>query len=542
MIPMLGQTLSTNKIWKVAERTHANLIDQLLSNRGIETVEEKEKFFNPQISDYQKLVDIPNISIAMKRIKKAIEEKELIVVYGDYDVDGITASTIMYRGLTSLGARIIPYIPHREKEGYGMSKIGLEQVRDMGASLIITVDNGIVAIDQAKYVKELGIDLIITDHHLALEDGRLPEALTLVHSTEMCGAAVAWCLLQKELPEKLRDELLQFAAIATVADMIPLTGLGRAFVAEGLRIINKTKNPGLLALFREAKLELGKITARDFGHAIGPRLNAIGRLEHAIDAVRLLCTENEKRARELARLLQETNDKRKDFTTIAVDEALLLIKKNGEKKIHIVHSNTFLPGVIGLIAARICQETSRPSIAISVGETISKGSARSIDGVNIAETIRSCSDILVDVGGHKGAAGFSILKENIPQFIERMELLLAELPDVVEQITEIDAEVERKQLTKGLVREINKMEPFGFHNPQPVLALRSVRISDLRTLSEGKHLKFKADGIDAIAFGKGDMMHVLNQGDLIDVAFYLDINVFRGQENLQLMVQDIKVS
>lgn len=533
--------VSMPKVWKVAERIKEDLIDQLLSNRGINTPEEKEKFYNPKVSDYQKLVEIPNISIAMKRIKKAIEDQELIVVYGDYDVDGITASTIMYRGLTSLGAKIIPYIPHREKEGYGMSQIGLDNVRALGANLVITVDNGIVAIDQAQYVKELGMDLIITDHHLTNADGRLPEALTIVHSTEMCGAAVAWCLLQKELSDKMSDELLQFAAIAEVADMIPLTGLGRAFVTEGLKVINKTQNPGLLALFREAKLEQGKITARDFGHAIGPRLNAIGRLEHAIDAVRLLCTENEKRARDLARLLQETNDKRKDFTTIAVDEALVTIKKNGDKKIHIVHSETFLPGVIGLIAARICQETSKPAIAISVGEKISKGSARSIDGVNIAETIRACSDILVDVGGHKGAAGFSITKENIPLFIERMEKLLIDLPEDVEQILEIDAEVEKKELKKSLVRQLQKFEPCGHQNPQPLFVGRGFQISDMRTLSEGKHLKFKADGIDAIAFGKGEMLNVLEQGMFIDIAFYLELNIFRGQENLQLMVKDIRV-
>ncbi len=314
------------------------------------------------------------------------------------------------------------------------------------------------------------------------------------------------------------------------------------FVTEELKIINRTKNPGLLALFKEAKLELGKITARDFGHAIGPRLNAIGRLEHAIDAVRLLCTENEQAAKRLARLLQETNDKRKDFTTLAVDEALISIKKNSEKKIHIVHSETFLPGVIGLIAARICQETNKPAIAISVGTDISKGSARSIEGVNIAETIRLCSDILVDVGGHKGAAGFSILKENIPLFIERMEKLLVDLPMDIEQFIEIDAEVERKKLTKGLVREINKFEPFGHYNPQPILAIRSSQISDLRTLSEGKHLKFKADGVDAIAFGMGEMINVLEQGALVDIAFCLDINEFRGQENLQLMVKDLKKS
>ena len=531
-----------SKVWKVAERKFENLIDQLLYNRGITTEILKEQFFTPRIDHYKHITEIPNIPVAIKRIKKAIAEQELIVVYGDYDVDGITAATILYRGLSSIGAKIIPYIPHREKEGYGLSKIGLDNVRDLGAGLVITVDNGIVAIEQAHYAKELGLELIITDHHLAHTDGRLPEAFTIVHSTEMCGAAVGWCLIEGELSEKMREDLLQFVAIATVADMIPLTGLGRAFVTEGLRVLNKTKNPGMLALLREAKIALGSIGAYEIGHGIGPRLNAIGRLEHAIDAVRLLCTENEKRAKELAKLLQETNDKRKDFTTLAVEEALETIKKQGEKKIHIVYSENFLPGVIGLIAARICQETRKPAIAISVGEVVSKGSARSVDGVNIAEVIRECADILVDVGGHKGAAGFSILGENIPLFVERLEKQLELLPDEVEEVIEIEAEIDKRELKKTLVKEIEKFAPFGHHNIKPILAGRNFLLSDIRTLSEGKHLKFKADGIDCIGFGMGEMSMILTEGMSVDIAFCLEINEFRGQSNLQLMVKDIEPS
>ncbi len=445
------------------------------------------------------------------------------------------------KGLTSIGAKVLPYIPHREKEGYGLSKLGLEFARDSGATLVITVDNGIVALEQAKFAKDIGLDLIITDHHLPIE-GKLPEALTIVHSTQMCGAAVAWCLIRDEISQTLCDELLQFVGIATVADMIPLTGLGRAFVVEGLKVLNKTKNPGLLALFREAKIEAGKIGSFEIGHAIGPRLNAIGRLEHAIDALRLLCTENEKRAKELAKLLQETNIRRQEFTTLAVEEALIAIKKNGSKKIHIVYSQNWLPGVIGLIAARVCQETGKPAIAISMGETMAKGSARSVDGVNIAEVIRECSDILNDVGGHKGAAGFSLLNEQIGKFKNRMEKLMETLPEEIEQILEIDAEIEKKQLTKSLVKELEKFGPFGHQNPQPTFAVRAFRITDIRTLSEGKHLKFKAEGIDCIAFGMGSMSQILAQGQLVDLAFYLEINKFNGSEKLQLKIRDLKIS
>lgn len=530
------------KVWKVAEKKSDNLTEQLLINRGIVTEKEKEQFFDPKIEHYSTLINLKNIPKAIKRIKEAIKNHEQMVVYGDYDVDGITASTILYKGLSSLGAKIIPYIPHREKEGYGMSKVGLDYIRDSGATLVITVDNGIVALEQANYAKEIGLDLIITDHHLALESGVLPEALTIVHSTGMCGAAVAWCLIQEEISKSLREELLQFVAIATIADMIPLTGLGRAFVVEGLKVLNRTKNPGLLALFRESNLDVGKIGSYEIGHAIGPRLNAIGRLEHAIDAVRLLCTDNEQRARELARVLQEANEKRKEFTTTAVDEALLSVKNGDPKKIYIVHSDKFIPGVIGLIAARICQDTNRPAIAISVGETVSKGSARSIDGVNIAEVIRECADILVDVGGHHGAAGFSILKEHIPDFVTRIEKLMERLPDEIEQVIEIEAEVEKKKLSKSLVREIEKFAPFGHHNQQPLLCANNFLISEIRTLSEGKHLKFKADGIDCIAFGMGEWSKILRDGQFVNIAFYAEINKFRDYENLQLRIKDLILS
>ncbi len=531
-----------SKVWKVLERKKSDLVEQLLLNRGIKNEKERELFLDPKIIDYQKLIELPHISIAMKRIYKAIEKDELIVVYGDYDVDGITASAILYKGLSALGAKVLPYIPHREKEGYGLSTQGLDHAKALGAGLVITVDNGIVALKQAKYAKEIGLDLIITDHHLPLEGGQLPEALTIVHSTNMCGAGVAWCLIQEGLSKSLREELLQFVAIATVADMIPLTGLGRAFVVEGLRVLNKTKNPGLLALFRESKIELGKIGSYEIGHAISPRLNAIGRLEHAIEALRLICTDNEKRARELARLLQETNIKRQDFTTIAVEEALVMIAERGNKKIHIVYSENFLPGVIGLIAARITQETGRPSIAMAINEKGVKGSARSVDGINIAEIIRECSDLLIDVGGHKGAAGFSLEKKQIPQFVKRMEELMISSPDEIEQVLEIEAEIEKKELKKSLVKEIDKLGPFGFQNPQPLLCGRSFMISDIRTLSDGKHLKFKSDGIDCIAFGMGNLAQILNHGQLVDLAFYLEINEFRGAANLQLKVRDIQPS
>jgi single-stranded-DNA-specific exonuclease len=527
-----------SKVWKVRPQQSDDLITQLLFNRGIKTEKEKQAFFNSKLEDFAKDLEIPGIKKAFERIEKAINTSEQIIVYGDYDVDGITASAILYKSLSSLGAKVLPYIPHREKEGYGLAKTGLEFARDSGATLVITVDNGIVALEQAKYAKELGLDLIITDHHLPLDEK--PDCLAVVHSTKMCGAGVAWCLIKNYIKKDLADELLELVAIATVADMIPLTDLGRVFVREGLKRLNHTKNLGLLSLFLECKIEAGNIDSYTIGHIISPRLNAIGRLEHAIDALRLLCTKDSLKARKLANLLCEANLKRQALTTTALDQAKLKI--DHKKKIHIIQSEEWIPGIIGLIAGRVCEEYSRPAIAISVGGSVSKGSARSVDGINIVEVIRSCSDLLIDIGGHKGAAGFSLLNENLIPFQEKMEQVIEEYAVLeVEPTIEIEAEIEVKKLTKNLTKELEKFQPFGFQNPFPILATNNMKVSDIRTVGSGKHLKFKAEGLDCIAFGMGDWEKLLRTGQLVNLAYYIEINKFNGQENLQLKVRDIKI-
>ncbi len=533
-------SIMPSKVWKVLPQQSDDLITQLLINRGLKNKEDIEKFFNPKLEDFKKEIDIPNISKAQARIKKAIENQELIVVFGDYDVDGICASAILYKALTILGAKVLPYIPHREKEGYGLSKLGLEFARDSGASVVITVDNGIVAIEQAKFAKEIGLDLIITDHHIPLDEK--PDAFTIVHSTLMCGAGVAWCLIQELISEELRKDLLQFVAVATICDMIPLQGLARAFVKEGIKSLNRSKNLGFINLSLECSIDLTKAGSYEIGHILGPRLNAIGRLEHAIDALRLLCTKDPIKARTLAKLLCDTNSKRQRLTEQGIEEAKLLVGENSSKKIHVLSSSEWSPGIIGLIAARVTEEYYRPAIAMSVGELYAKGSARSIDGINIVEVIRQCSDILIDVGGHKGAAGFSIAVEQIEVFKQRIEKLMDDQPDEIERVLEIEAEVPVKSLTKTLVKELEKFAPFGFQNQRPVFATRLMRISDIRTLSEGKHLKFRADGIDSIAFGMGDIADLVKSAELIDLAYYLEINEFRGEQNLQLKVKDIRLN
>lgn len=522
--------------WKILPKKSDDLVEQLLINRDIKTAKDKEQFFHPTIKDFDSDLKIPGTPKATKRILQAIEKEELIVIFGDYDVDGICASAILYKALTSIGAKVLPYIPHREKEGYGLSKLGLEFARDSGASLVITVDNGIVAVEQAKFAKEIGLDLIITDHHVPGKEK--PDAFEIVHSTKMCGAAVSWCLIKDLVKKELVMELLQFAAIATVCDLLPLVGLGRAFVFEGLQILNKTTNLGLLALVNECGISPRDIGSFEIGYMIGPRLNAMGRLEHAIDSLRLLCTKDPLKARKLAQLLCETNASRQKMTTEAFEQAKLLVDEG--QRIHVLASKDWSAGIIGLVAGKISEGYNRPTVAISIGEEISKGSARSIDGINIVELIRQHADILIDVGGHPGAAGFSLLSKHIEIFKKRLEKQKIVLPEE-ERVLEIDAEVTGKHLTKSLVDELQKFEPFGLDNRRPVFATRGMRISDIRTVGEGKHLKGRADGLDFIAFGMGEWMNLLKSGQLIDLAYHLELDTYNGNNKLQLKIKDIKI-
>ncbi|MEK7616674.1 MAG: single-stranded-DNA-specific exonuclease RecJ [Patescibacteria group bacterium] len=521
--------------WKILPKENADLVEQLLINRGLKTSQAKEQFFNPKISNYEKDLNIPGIEKAKVRILEAIKNNELIIVYGDYDVDGICGCAILYKALTSVGAKVLPYIPHREKEGYGLSKLGLEFARDSGATLVITVDNGIVALEQAKFAKGIGLDLIITDHHLP-QDIK-PDAYEIVHCTKMCGAAVAWCLVRGLIKKDLAHDLLQFVAIATVCDLLPLVGLGRAYVSEGLKILNQTDNIGLISLINESGIRLGNIASYEIGHILGPRLNAMGRLEHAIDSLRLLCTKDPIKAKRLARLLADTNIERQKQTVEAIDSARIQVDK--KNSIHVLVHKEWNQGIIGLVAGRITDEFSRPAIAISLGKEVSKGSARSIGGINIVELIRKHSDILVDVGGHPGAAGFSISTKHVKVFKKRMESMKIEILDM-EQVLEIDAEVSTSELTKKLVEDLQKFEPFGFGNPRPIFATYGMQISDIRTVGQGKHLKFRADGIDSIAFGMGELLNMLQNDQPVDLVYTIDIDDYNGFEKLQLKVRDIR--
>lgn len=525
------------KQWVVSPKYSDNLFEQLLFNRGLKSQEEIEEFFHPKLENYEKDLQIPGTEKAKERILQAIERKELIIVYGDYDVDGICGAAILYLGLTSLGAKVLPYIPHREKEGYGLSKEGLQAAKDQGASLVITVDNGIVALEQAEFAKGLGLDLIITDHHLPKEE--FPRCLAKVHSTKICGSAVAWVLIRELIGQEQAEEMLDLVALSTVGDMMPLIGVNRALVTMGLKKLNRTEKIGLKALITQAGLNLGEVTAYHLGHVLVPRLNAKGRLEHSIDTLRLLCTKEVQKAIKLAQMLDEANDQRKQLVTEAVTEAKTMITFD-HQKILLLDSPTWIPGVLGLVAGRICEEYRVPTIAISRGETLSKGSARSIGGVNVVETIRQAGDLLIDIGGHPQAAGFTLETAKIEIFRKKLEEIMESVELSREQQLQVEAEVNSSVLTLELAKKLEQLEPTGIDNPKPILATKGMRISDIRTVGNGQHLKFKADGKEAIAFGLGSLAPNIPSGQSVDLAYFLEIDNFNGGHKPQLKVLDLR--
>lgn len=504
--------------WNILSKGE-NIIDVLLENRGIKS---KKDFLDPKYPDFKL-----DFGKAILRIKKAIKNKEKIIVYGDYDADGICATAIMWEALRDAGADALPFIPSREKEGYGLS---IEGLKDLEAKLVITVDNGIVAHEAVEFANSKGVDVIIIDHHEKPE--KLPKAYAIVHSTKLCAAGLTY-FVAKEIAKPS----LELAAIATVTDLMSLTDINRAIVKYGLEELKDTKRVGLRALFEVAGLE--KIGTYEIGYMIGPRLNASGRIESALTALRLLCTNNKDKAMELAKTLNDTNKERQSMTEEMTIHAKSQTKIEG--KIIVVEHETYHSGVIGLIAGKLVEKYYLPAIVISKGEEVSKASARSILGFNIIEAIRSSEEMLINAGGHPMAAGFTIANDQISNF--RLQILKYAdkyiTDDMLEKTLRIDMELELGQVNMGLFEEIKKMEPFGMGNPEPVFASKVV-VQNVRTVGqEGKHLKLSVDGMDAIGFNFGYLAGKIKIGQIINLAYSIDLNIFNGKTSLQLKVRDI---
>ncbi len=531
------------KKWEITGVYDRNdVIPMLLKNRGLDSKKKIEEFLHPPephtLSPDAVGINEQLLKKALTRIRKAIKNHESVVVYADYDADGITAGAIMWEALYHLGANVMPYIPHRVDEGYGLSVKGIDAVNaQYHPTLIITVDHGITAWEKVEYAKNLGIEVIITDHHVKPE--KLPEC-TIVHTTALSGAGISWFVAKELLAPHYDNELLALAAIGTIADLVPLVGPNRTIVRYGLAAIRTTGRTGLEALIADAGLMKETIGTYDVSHIIAPRLNAMGRLVHAMDALRLLCTKQKDKAVGLAQKLGLTNKERQQLTVETTLHARELVKLH--VKLLFISHESYNQGVIGLVAGRLTEEFYRPAIVVSRGEIISKASARSIPGFNIVEAIRSCSDLLVDVGGHPMAAGFTVETKHLRSLQERLEKLADIALDefALERKLRVDVEVPLDSITEELWQTMQALEPFGFGNPEPVFASRNVSVNDVRLIgAEGKHLKLTLGGMECVGFGMGSLYKTIKIGALVDIAYTVDINTWNGNRRLQLKLKDI---
>lgn len=549
--------------WEILAINKKDIFSTLLINRRLKTKKEITAFLHPDLKKITtKTVGISKAQLfkAKRRVEQAIKNKEQIVVYGDYDVDGITGTAILWESLQSLGAKVTPYIPKRLDEGYGLSIKGIENILQELANtkLIITVDNGIVAGDPVAFAKKKGIDVLITDHHTFGKTK--PQSFATIHTTKLCGAAVAYVFSQKLLKAKkitasfMSDpgySHLSLVALATVADLVPLTGVNRILLTEGLKMLQQTKRPGLKALFKEAVIDPKTIDVYTIGHVIAPRLNAMGRLESAMDSLRLLCTTNASRAANLAQLLGRTNKSRQQKTLDATAHAITHFKVNAKvkKSLLFIAQKEYEEGIIGLIAGKLVEEFYLPAIVLSKGKKISKASARSINGFNIIEFIRTNEQLLVNAGGHPMAAGFTVETDKIEKLQKALEKLAKETLNekLLQRTLKIDMQIPLEQVNQELYEKIQQLAPFGIGNPEPLFA-SAVVVKGLKTVgAEEKHLKLSVAPLkipfafSAIGFGLGGLAKKLQLGQTVDITYTIDENIWNGRKEIQLKVRDIKI-
>ena len=496
-----------------------DLVWQILRSRGMAEVDMPGFIAAPALGDGPPMLDLDR---AVERIRRALRARERIVVYGDYDVDGIAGTATLVRAFRTFGVAVAAYIPNRYEEGYGLNAQALRELAADGATVVISVDCGVTAVQEAKLAKELGLDLIITDHHHP--PAVLPEPYALLNPRrpgdpsphkDLAGAGVALVLARALLGDidfALReDELLQLCALATVADVVPLLGQNRALTRRGLDALNSAPITGVRALADRAGVTIGRITAADIGFRLGPRLNAAGRLADATEALRLLLTEDQDEARALADRLEERNTERQRLTQEVVTGARERAAERPDAWMTVVSDPGWSAGIVGLAASRLVEDHGRPAAVIAIEGKDGKGSCRSISSVHVAEALAECSDLLPKHGGHAMAAGFSIAAGRIPELAERLDAIVRRRLGGVRPVPTIrvDAEIRPDLLTPRLAIELAQLEPCGAGNPRPYLLLRDVKVFGIRQVgADLDHLRCKVTvgrfTFDAMAFRRGD--------------------------------------
>jgi len=536
---------------------YSPIFRQILYNRNLTTSQQAEHFLNAQPPGHIHTT-LLGIQEAVDRIGQALHNNERIAIYGDYDADGVTATALMMQTMQALKANVRAYIPNRFTEGYGLNTNALDKLKKDGVDLVITVDCGIRAVEDAEYAHQIGLALIVTDHHTT--GSELPRTSALINPKQpddpypekvLAGVGVAYklasALIDAFQPESLvAEELLDLVAIGTVADLVPLVGENRSLVRNGLQYLRTPHRQGLASLMGVAGIMASSISASDIGFRIGPRINAAGRIGSAQDALRLLTTTDIFEAGQYAQVLDNRNRERQRITYEIQEQAETLSGAHDPNRVLLfAHHPDFNPGVVGLAASRLVEQYYRPAVVGFRNEDYTRASCRSIPEFHITHALEKCSDLLTQFGGHAAAAGFTVPNHNLEDLYIRLQGLAAEslLDQDLQPTIVADAEVQLKDLGIGLIQEMNRLQPTGQNNPDPVFIARNVKVHGARGVGrDSSHLKLiLSDGqqtFDAIAFGFGHLeTEIPGQ---IDILFAFELNEFNGRQTLQLNIKDIK--
>ena len=549
--------INEEKVNEIQEKYNINkLLAIILANREIEDI---KTYLEPTRYDFHNPYEMPDMEKAVERILKAIDNKEKIIIFGDYDVDGITSITVLKSFFKDLGIEVGEYIPNRLNEGYGLNKDAIKKIADEEYNLMITVDCGITGIDEVEYAKELGIETIVTDHHEPGES--LPNAIAVVDCKrkdntypfrELAGVGVAFKLCQAisqklNLDEKQYLKYLDIVALGTISDIVPLKDENRVITKLGLMLLKQTKNCGLISLLNIAGYRKIDSTAISFG--VAPRINACGRMGCANEALELLLSSNMRDASEKARNIAKYNNDRQNYEKIIYDEAIKQIEKENIENLNsiVLGGDNWHHGVVGIVASKITDLYYKPCLLVCFenGEDIGRGSGRSIPGFDLHEALTECKDILDGFGGHSMAVGLSIKKDNMPLLKERFEEISkkANIEEMIPSL-KIDSAINIDNVNKEMVESLELLEPIGEGNKMPIFAFKNLKIDSIRALSEGKHLKLTLKSnnntyINAIGFNLGYLVNEFIIGDKIDLAGNIEINSFNGTDSIQINIKDV---
>ena len=536
------------------------LLATILANRGITTEESIRLFLNPTRDDFHDPFLITDMEKAVERIITAINKKEKITIYGDYDVDGITSITVLKSFLRDRGIEVDTYIPNRLDEGYGLNNSAIDKIKNKGCELMITVDCGISAIDEVNYANSLGIEVIVTDHHEA--GNEIPKALAVIDNKrkdstypfrELAGVGVVFKLIQAlsiklNLKEEEYLKYLDIVCIGTISDIVPLVDENRVITKLGLMLVRQTRNIGLQAVLKSSGYS--KIDSNTISFGVAPRINACGRMGKADEALKLFLSKNVNEVIQLSKELNDFNRERQEKEKEIYENAIAQIEKEhlDEKNTIILRGKNWHHGVIGIVSSKITEKYFKPSILLSFEEDgIGKGSGRSIPGFDLHEALMQCLDVIEKFGGHAMAVGITVREEHFDEFKEKFEnIAISKHIEEILPIINIDAKINLSDINKEMVESLKELEPFGEANKMPIFAFKNLKIDSIRALSEGKHLRLTLKDnntiVNAIGFNLGQMAEEYRIGDKVDVVGVLEINSFNGVENLQINIKDIMKS